>query len=68
MFSGAPNRHDVVAKFSTMLDKLVDGEDPTYVEPVIEEGEGGEEGEEAAVEGGEASTEARTEETAEAKA
>jgi hypothetical protein len=54
MFSGAPNRHKVVGKFSEMLDKLVDGEDPTYVEePEVEEGEETEaaEGEAAATEG-----------------
>ena len=43
MYAGAPNRHDVVGKFSTMLDKLVEGEDPTFVEePEVEEGEEGE--------------------------
>ena len=43
MYAGAPNRHDVVGKFSTMLDKLVEGEDPTFVEePEAEEGEEGE--------------------------
>ena len=45
MFSGAPNRHDVVGKFSTMIDKLAEGEDPTIVEePEVEEGEEGAEG------------------------
>ena len=40
MFSGAPNRHNVVGKFSEMLNKLVEGEDPTFVEePEVEEGE-----------------------------
>ena len=43
MYAGAPNRHDVVGKFSTMLAKLVEGEDPTFVEePEVEEGEEGE--------------------------
>ena len=41
MFAGAPNRHDVVGKFSAMLDKLAEGEDPTIVEePEVEETEG----------------------------
>lgn len=55
MYAGAPNRHVVAGKLSGMIDKLVDGEDPTYVEPVEEEE--GEEGEVA--EGEEAATEAK---------
>ena len=43
MYAGAPNRHDVVGKLSGMIDKLVEGEDPTFVEePEVEEGEEGE--------------------------
>ena len=56
MYAGAPNRHDVVGKLSVFIDKLVEGEDPTYVEPVEEEE--GEEGEEGA-EGETAATEAK---------
>ena len=70
MYAGAPNRHDVVGKLSTMLDKLIEGEDPTYVEPEeVEEGEEGAEGAEgeAAAEG-DAPKEEKKEETAEAKA
>lgn len=51
MYAGAPNRHVVAGKLSVMIDKLAEGEDPTYVEPEeVEEGEEGEvaEGEEAA--------------------
>lgn len=46
MFAGAGNRHDVVAKFSAMLDKLAEGEDPIVVEEpeVSEEDAEGEEG------------------------
>jgi len=43
MYAGAPNRHVVAGKLSTMLDKLAEGEDPTIVEePEEEEGEEGE--------------------------
>jgi sugar phosphate isomerase/epimerase len=45
MYAGAPNRHVVAGKLSTMLDKLAEGEDPTFVEePEVEEGEEGEGG------------------------
>jgi hypothetical protein len=63
MFAGAGNRHDVVAKFSAMLDKLIEGEDPTIVEePEEVEGEG-----EESAEGAEG-TEAKSEDKAEADA
>lgn len=43
MYAGAPNRHVVAGKLSEMLNKLAEGEDPTYVEPEeVEEGEEGE--------------------------
>lgn len=72
MYAGAPNRHDVVGKLSGMIDKLVEGEDPTYVEPEeVEEGEEGAEGE-AATEAkeGDATAEAKSDdkETAPAEA
>jgi len=63
MYAGAPNRHVVAGKISGMIDKLAEGEDPTYVEPEeVEEGEEGEaaEGEEAATDAKEGDAKAET--------
>ena len=76
-FAGANNRHDVVAKFSALLDKLIAGEEPVIIEePEVEEG--AEEDGEKAAEGADSKPEASKEtakktaeaekETADAKA
>lgn len=65
MFAGVGNRHDVVAKFSAMLDKLAEGEDPV----VAEEPEVSDEDAEAAegAEGAEGSADAKDETKDESK-